>query len=112
MTFDNYLHLLLAITHTRLHLPQLMRGTSADLRFRMLDAYTTCNSLQSIKVEACQMSYDDVDVVIQELDARLKEYEDRVREEIGLVLTPDDMVGVKANRAYFRALIIFSLFLM
>jgi hypothetical protein len=73
---------------------------SAQLRYRLRAAYETNLGLQSSKIDQCQSSYDQIDLVIQELDARFKEYEERVREEVGLVLAPEDAPGIKANRTF------------
>ncbi len=74
------------------------------MRQRVREAYESLAVGQVSKIEKCQSSYDDVDVVIQELDKRLKEYEEQVRADLGFVLSAEDVSHLRSNRRLFDAI--------
>ena len=70
----------------------------------MREAYESLGASQVSKIEKCQQSYDDVDLVIQELDASLKVYEEHVRADLGFVLSAEDLAHVRSNRRLLDAI--------
>jgi hypothetical protein len=68
------------------------------------EAYESLAASQVSKIEKCQQSYDDVDLVIQELDASLKVYEEHVRADLGFVLSAEDLAHVRSNRRLLDAI--------